>query len=73
MEGQEARIIFLAFPQPPVDADGEMHMWDTQEIRTQVEHCCSRGDMAAKLTPVTVSRSYFAFLDPARRPAKPKC
>jgi hypothetical protein len=40
-----------------------MDMWDTHQIRTQVENGCCRGDMAAKLPAVAVSRSYFAFLN----------
>jgi hypothetical protein len=65
LEGQDTCINFRPPHGRPIDGDGEMDMWDTQEIRTQLEDGCSRGDMTAKLTSVAVSGSYFAFLDPA--------
>ena len=56
LEGQNPSVTFRESHRRPVDSNGKVDVRDPHEVRAQVEYRCGRGETAAELTAVAVSR-----------------
>jgi hypothetical protein len=62
LDGQDSSVTFREPSRRPVDRDGKLNMRNAGEIRTQVEHRCCCGEVAAELTTVAVTGSHVGNL-----------
>ena len=62
LDGQDSSVTFREPSRRPDDRDGKLNMRNAGEIRTQVEHRCCCGEVAAELTTVAVTGSHVGDL-----------
>ena len=62
LDGQDSSVTLRESSRRPVDRDGKLNMRNAGEIRTQVEHRCCCGEVAAELTTVAVTGSHVGNL-----------
>jgi hypothetical protein len=61
LKGQDPGTPFRQSRRRPIDSEGKLDMWDSNEVRTQLKHRCGRGETIAKPTTIAVARSYVIY------------